>query len=136
MATQPDYRVRFDPFLVEGNTFGRYIFFFQLTTGTPNTFESFAGCTFVADLIQDGASVIESSTANGRMGLLDASQVPALDETTDIGDNEAFFWEIDKADAEVLTPGKYTYDILVTWPDGTVRSRWYGTLTTKPKRSE
>ena len=120
MSTQSDYRAEFNAFMVEGDTFGRYRFKFR--TGTnPDTYEDISGCTFLADLIRDGSSVIESSTTNGRMDLEDA---------------ETFWWEISADDAAVLTQGNYTYDIKVTYPDNTVRTRFFGKLTVKEKRSE
>ena len=118
MSTQTDYRAEFNAFMIEGDTFGRYKFKFK--TGT-NTYEDISGCTFLADLIRDGDSVIESSTTNGRI---------------DLEDSETFWWEISADDAVVLTQGNYTYDIKVTYPDDTVRTRIYGKLTVKAKRSE
>lgn len=130
MATQPDYRAEFNPIMTEGDTFGKYRFYFK-TSDTP-TYESFAGCTFLADLIRDGASVIESTTANSRMGLVTGAEATAMG----LDDNEAFYWVIDANDAAVLTVGKYKFDIKVTYVDGTVRTRWFGTLTVNAKRSE
>ena len=136
MANQEDYRAEFNPFMIEGNTFGRY-YFYTRTSTTP-TYEDFSGCEFKADLIRDGSSVIESSTANSRLGTIDADDVSIISSDYDItlAVGEGFFWEISATDAAVLTAGNYTYDILVTWPSGTVRSRWFGKLRVEGKRSE
>lgn len=136
MANQEDYRAEFNPFMVEGNTFGRY-YFYTRTSTTP-TYEDFSGCTFKADLIREGASVIESNSVNLRMGTIEASDVSVIsaDYSITLAVGEGFFWEISAADAVVLTQGNYTYDILVTYPSGTIRSRWYGKLRVEGKRSE
>jgi hypothetical protein len=131
MASQPDYRVLFDPFHIQNDTFGRYRFKMRLTEG-PDTFEDFAGCTFKGNLMQGDTVILQCTTANGRMGLITGAEATEFE----IADNEGFWWEVEKADAEVLVVGKYKYDIEVTYPDGTVRTRVYGTLTVKIDRSE
>jgi len=120
MAQQPDYRGSVDLLMVEGDTFGPYIFKFR--TGTdPDTYETLTGCTFLADLVRDGVSAIESTTANGRFTLTDTDE---------------FTWTISATDAAVLEPGKYRYDIQVNYSGGVKRTRVHGTLTVKAQVSE